>query len=110
MSTNPRSIGASATPSAAKPKAKPKNKKNVIPIRNGHIAVYASPRISTALAEITTDMDLYHGVRLTQILEAVYAQGKKDGARQAFAELESKFDDVKKSIPHKNPGKPKKPR
>ncbi|QPC31691.1 hypothetical protein IS481_00445 [Caldimonas thermodepolymerans] len=53
-------------------------------------------------------MTLYHGVRLSQVLEAVYTQGKKDGARTAFEELDKKIREVHKAVPHKNPGKPKK--
>jgi hypothetical protein len=30
-------------------------------------------------------MTLYHGVRLAQVLAAVYVQGKKDGAREVFS-------------------------
>lgn len=97
-----------ATPAVPKVKGKARNKKNVIPIQNGSVAVYASPRISRALDEITEDMTLYHGVRFTQILEAVYTQGKKDGARSAFEELDKKVKEAQKAIPHKNPGKPKK--
>lgn len=91
-----------------KPKGQPRNKKNIIPLQTGAVSVYASPRISKALDEITEDMTLYHGVRFTQILEAVYAQGKKDGARSAFEEVGKRFADAQRAIPHKNPGKPKK--
>lgn len=96
------------SPTAPKAKGAPRNKKNMIPLQTGKVAVYASPRISRAMEEITEDMTLYHGVRLSQILEAVYAQGKKDGARAAFEELDKKFREAQRAIPHKNPGKPKK--
>ena len=99
---------APAAPAAPAVKGKARNKKNLIPIQNGAVAVYASPRISKALDEVTEDMTLYHGVRFTQILEAVYTQGKKDGARSAFEELDKKVKEAQKAIPHKNPGKPKK--
>jgi len=52
--------------------------------------------VSKALDEVTEDMTLYHGVRLGQVIEAVYKQGQKDGA--------------KKAVPHRNPGQPKKNR
>ncbi len=99
---------AAAAPTTPAVKGKARNKKNIIPIQNGAVAVYASPRISKALDEITEDMTLYHGVRFTQILEAVYTQGKKDGARSAFDELDKKIKEAQKAIPHKNPGKPRK--
>lgn len=97
-----------ALPLPPRAKGKPRNKKNIIPLQTGAVAVYASPRISKALDEITEDMTLYHGVRFTQILEAIYAQGKKDGARGAFEEVSKRFAEAQKAIPHKNPGKPKK--
>lgn len=87
---------------------KPRNIKNVIPLGSEDVAVYASPKVSRALEEITEDMTVYHGVRLTQVLEAVYNQGQKDGARGAFAELDKRVDEAKKIIPHRNPGQPKK--
>lgn len=89
-------------------KGKPRNIKNVISLSTQEVAVYASPRISKALEEVTKDLTLYHGVRLTQVLEAVYAQGLKDGARGAFAEIDDKLKEVKAAVPHRNPGKPKK--
>lgn len=95
-------------PAAPKAPGKPRNKKNVIPVGDKNISVYASPRISKALDEVTEDMTLYRGVRLAQILEAVYNQGQKDGARNAFGELEKKMKEAQKAIPHRNPGQPKK--
>lgn len=99
------------TPAAAsikKTPGKPRNVRNVIPVATGNVAVYASPKISKALSEVTAEMTLYHGVRLNQIFEAIYNQGKKDGARDAFAELDKKVKEAQKAIPHRNPGKPKK--
>lgn len=72
--------------------------------RNQIIPVYAGVRVAHALREITMDMDLYAGVRLAQLLEAVYEQGKKDGRREIF----ERIDSIKTQIPHKNPGHPKK--
>ena len=55
----------------AKTKGAPRNKKNIIPLHKGSVSVYASPRVSRAMEEITDDMTLYSGVRLLQVLEAV---------------------------------------
>ncbi|WP_295639757.1 hypothetical protein [uncultured Methylibium sp.] len=85
-----------------------KNKKNLIPIGDKSIAVYASPRISAAMEIVIEDMNLIKGVKLAQVLEAVYAQGKKDGARAAFDAMHLSFKDAEKAVPHRNPGKPKK--
>ncbi len=85
-----------------------KYKKNLIPMKKGTVAVYASPRVSEALHEVTADMNVYQGVRLGQLLEAVYEQGKKDGARNAFSAAITKMGEAQKLVPHRNPGKPQK--
>lgn len=90
----------------AKTKGKPRNVKNIISVGEKEISVYATPKVSKALEEITEDMTLYHGVRLTQIIEAVYTQGQKDGARNAIGTLEKAIAEAKEDVPHRNPGKP----
>lgn len=91
-----------------KPKGAPRNKKNILELASGKIAIYASPRISHAMEEVVGDMTLYNGVRMLQVIEAAYTQGKKDGARAVFDDMEKRIKDSQKLIPHKNPGKPKK--
>jgi hypothetical protein len=85
-----------------------KYKITLVPLRNSEIKVYASPKISSALAEVAQDMNLYQGVRLAEILEAVYEQGKKDGARAAFAAVESQVVEARRLVPHRLPGRPRK--
>jgi|HubBroStandDraft_2_1064218.scaffolds.fasta_scaffold109060_2 hypothetical protein len=75
-----------------------------IQLLNTTISVYSGKRVADALAEISVNMNVYQGVKLSQILEAVYEQGKKDGARSVFEAL----DGVRATIPHRNPGQPKK--
>ena len=77
-------------------------------LKTSDIAVYTSPRLATALEEITTDMNLYQGVRFTQILEAVYQQGRKDGAAAVFKEIDKGVKEAQRLIPHRRPGRPKK--
>jgi sulfate adenylyltransferase subunit 1 (EFTu-like GTPase family) len=72
------------------------------------VKVYASPKIGEALREISKDMTLYDGVRLYEVLEAVYVQGQKDGAHQAFEGLDRSLAEVKKVVPHRRPGRPRK--
>jgi len=79
-----------------------------VPMKNMVVKVYASPKIRQALDEAQNDMSLYKGVRMTEVLESVYNQGKKDGARTAFEATERKMAEAMKSVPHKNPGKPRK--
>lgn len=85
-------------------------KKNLIPAGAKDITVYATPKISAAMELITEDMTLMKGVKLAQVLEAVYEQGKKDGARDAFKAVAGSFDEAQKQVPHKNPGKPAAPK
>lgn len=99
---------ATATPAAKKAPGKPRQVKNIIPMSSQDVAVYASPKVSKAMEEITEDMALYHGVRLSQVLEAVYNQGQKDGARNAITEIQQNLSKAIEEIPHRNPGKPKK--
>jgi hypothetical protein len=53
-------------------------------------------------------MTLYEGVKYTQILEAVYNQGKKDGAAVVFAAVAKNLQLAQRAVPHKNPGRPRK--
>lgn len=85
----------------------PRYKKSIVALAKKDVAVYASPKISVAL-NLINEMSLYEGVRMIQLVEAVYDQGKKDGARSVFEEIEGKVKEVQKAIPYKNPGKPKK--
>ncbi len=98
----------SQDPAAEKVVGKPRNIKNVIPLVSQEVSVYASPKVSKALAEVTEDMTLYHGVRLSELLEAVYTQGQKDGARKAITDIKDNLEKTIEEIPHRNPGKPKK--
>ncbi len=77
-----------------------------VPLPAGTVTVYAGARIADALEEITKDMTLYHGVKLAQVVEAVYQQGVRDGRRDvvdAFTELTES-----KELKHRNPGRPTK--
>jgi hypothetical protein len=80
---------------------------NKIQLVDHTVTVYASPKVSHALEVVSEDMTLYEGVKLVQLMEAIYQQGRKDGARAAFETMNSKFIEAEKLIPHKNPGKPK---
>jgi len=78
-----------------------------VPLQHSAVTVYASPRIAEALKVINA-MDLFHGVKVLQLIDAVYIQGKKDGARDTLLKLGEHIDELKESIPHRNPGKPSK--
>lgn len=86
-------------------KKKARMVKTLLPLTKGEtVSVYFGTRVANALKEVTEDMELYKGVRLSQLFQAVYEQGKKDGAR----EVKNSFDHMMTGIPHKNPGQPKK--
>lgn len=74
------------------------------------VPVYTSARVADALQEISANATLYEGVRLTQLLEAAYIQGKKDGAREVFEQLDRGVAEAKRQIPHRPPERPKKKR
>ncbi len=63
-----------------------------------------SARRADALEKIISDMTLFDGVKLYDIMESVYVQGRKDGARSVFDAIE----DTRKRIPHRSPGRPRK--
>ncbi len=75
--------------------------------RGSELKIYASSRVADALEEVTEDMSLYHGVRLSQVIGAAYKQGMKDGAANAFKELRKGMKEAERLVPHKRPGRPK---
>ena len=79
-----------------------------IPLKKDEVKVYASPRIAEAFKDVAMDMNMYKGVKLMQLLDAVYQQGKKDGARLAFESIDVQVREAKKGVPHQNPGRPRK--
>jgi hypothetical protein len=85
---------------------KNKSIKTIIHLNGQPIPIYAGRSVSEAFEVLSKDLTLYSGVRLTQFLEALYEQGKKDGARAVF----DKVDVLKDAISHRNPGQPKKKR
>lgn len=87
----------------AKKKARPRYQKFDIQLAKGPLTLYASPKVLSALTEVTTGMTLYQGVRLGQVLKAVYEQGLKDGRR----EIIEQFDQIKKGTKYLPPGRPK---
>jgi hypothetical protein len=78
-----------------------------VELAKSDLILYGSAKLTDAVEAITRDMNLYHGVRFAQIIEAVYVQGKKDGAREAFKVTEERFKDAMKAVPHKRPGRPR---
>jgi hypothetical protein len=69
--------------------------------------LYGSARLVEAVQDLVNKMRLYEGVKLAQIMETVYLQGKKDGAREAFENVDKSLTQAKKTIPHNRPGRPK---
>jgi len=71
--------------------------------KRGTVAVRASAKTADALEEVSSNLTLYQGVRLAQVVEAVYEQGRKDGAREVI----DGFDQLAQTIPHRTPGRPR---
>lgn len=80
----------------------------VVTLTESELTLRGGQKLVNAVETMTADMTLYQGVKFAQILEAVYEQGKKDGARVVFEELDGGVRDIKKRIPHRNPGRPRK--
>lgn len=81
-----------------------KKRRTNIQLLNTTIAVYSGKGVGDALAALTANMKVYEGIKLSQILDAVYQQGKKDGAR----EVVEGFEKMASKISYRNPGQPKK--
>jgi hypothetical protein len=81
-----------------------KSVKTIIHLKGQKVSLYAGRSVAEAFQAIAKDLNLYAGVRLTQFLEVLYEQGKKDGAHEVFGQV----DDLKAKISHQNPGRPKK--
>ena len=68
--------------------------------------VYANAKVKRALAELSEDMTLYHGVRFGEVAEAIYEQGRVDGRREVFEFVES--GRAQPELKNRNPGRPAK--
>jgi hypothetical protein len=79
-------------------------KKTLVRLSSEKVPVYGGDRFARALDEVAKGMDLYKLAKLTVVLETMYVQGRKNGARQV---VES-FEKATKTIPYKNPGQPRK--
>jgi len=75
-----------------------------VPLNKGKLTLYVGRRVHAALLEVTTDMDLYRGARLGQVMAAVYEQGLKDGRREIIEQFEGKIRDKANYLP---PGRPR---
>lgn len=75
--------------------------KAVIPGKK--ITLYAGKQRVASALEALSELDLYKGAKLIDLIETAYEQGKKDGASNVIAQ----FEKMAKQIPHKNPGRPK---
>jgi hypothetical protein len=78
-----------------------KYKKAVIPGKN--ITLYAGKKRVAAALEALSELDLYKGAKMIDLIEAAYKQGQKDGAANVITQIQ----DLTKKIPHRKPGRPK---
>jgi hypothetical protein len=85
---------------------KPRYQKFEVELPSGQLSLYAGTKIRSALLEVTMNMDLYHGVRLGEVLQAVHEQGMKDGRREVIEQMET----IRDKTNYLPPGRPKKKR
>ena len=81
-----------------------------VTLATSELTLRGGQKLVSAVESMTDDMTLYEGVKFHQILEAVYLQGKKDGARAAFSQIDQGVAQAKQVVPYKNPGRPRKNR
>lgn len=85
-------------------------KTTTVSLAESELTLHGSQKLVNAVETLTADMTLYEGVKFAQILEKVYQQGRKDGARAVFEQIDGGVKAAKKLIPHNNPGRPRKNR
>lgn len=75
----------------------------------GVVPVYASARVGRAIDEVSGELDLYHGVRLLEIMEAMYVQGLTNGRAEVFAAQEEQARELRAraDLQHRNAGRPR---
>lgn len=79
----------------------------VLTLSESQLTLRGGNRLVKAVQALTEDMNLYEGVKFAQILEAVYEQGRKDGARAAFEAIDGGVKEAKTIVPYRNPGRPR---
>lgn len=82
-----------------------KYKKLDVELPNETLTLYAGKKVRDAIIEVTTDMNVYKGVRLGQVMEAVYQQGLKDGRKEIIEQFQDEIRDKANYLP---PGRPRK--
>lgn len=82
----------------------PKYTKLEVTLSTKPLILYAGQKVAAALHEVNIlDKTIYEGVRLGQVMEAVYEQGLKDGRREVI----EKIDAIKGQTNYLPPGRPK---
>jgi len=87
---------------------KPRYQKIDVELPKGEIQIYAGVKVRSAFDELKKDMTLYHGVRLYQVMEAVYEQGQKSGRKEILDTFDRLADNIKSRVNYLDPGRPKK--
>jgi hypothetical protein len=83
---------------------KPRYQKTSVDLASGaKITLYVGSKVHSALQEVTAEMDLYKGVRLGEVMEAVYEQGLKDGRK----EIIESFQGLAALVNYLPPGRPR---
>ena len=85
-------------------RSKSRYQKIDIDLSSRGVTLYVGSKVRSALEELTTDVTLYHGVRLREVMEAMYEQGLKDGRKEIIEKLEG----IKTGVNYLPPGRPRK--
>jgi len=75
-----------------------------VDLPSGRRFLYVGSNVRSALQELMSNMSLYHGVRLSEVMEAMYEQGLKDGRK----EIIERIDRIKAGVNYLPPGRPRK--
>jgi hypothetical protein len=81
-------------------------KKVDLDLSTGTVPLYTGKNMAAAFEHIL-DQPSFLGIKILQVIEAVYKQGKKDGARETQDAVMASLGPVWQAIPAK-PGQPKK--
>ena len=70
------------------------------------VKLYSSVRVANAVQHLQT-LSMFDWSRVLNLCEAMYEQGKKQGALEAFTAVDAGVAAAKAAVPHRMPGRPR---
>jgi len=90
-------------------KHKSKYKRMTVPLDSKHsLTLYVGQHTRNAVRDVFDDLHMYKEVKVIQVMEAYYEQGKKDGRKEMVETMDAMMDSVKSNVNYLGPGRPKK--